>query len=99
MERVRRVELPTLCLASIRSSQLSYTRIFIQLHEETCVVNLIQAGEKLARLAIVLTHTERALVALLNSALGTRVGIIARPRFTYTITDDSASVARIMTRL
>jgi hypothetical protein len=27
MERVRRVELPTLCLASIRSSQLSYTRI------------------------------------------------------------------------
>jgi hypothetical protein len=26
MERVRRVELPTLCLASIRSSQLSYTR-------------------------------------------------------------------------
>jgi hypothetical protein len=29
MERVRRVELPTLCLASIRSSQLSYTRMFI----------------------------------------------------------------------
>ena len=29
MERVRRVELPTLCLASIRSSQLSYTRILI----------------------------------------------------------------------
>ena len=28
MERVRRVELPTLCLASIRSSQLSYTRMF-----------------------------------------------------------------------
>jgi integrase len=27
MERVRRVELPTLCLASIRSSQLSYTRM------------------------------------------------------------------------
>jgi hypothetical protein len=27
LERVRRVELPTLCLASIRSSQLSYTRI------------------------------------------------------------------------
>ena len=26
LERVRRVELPTLCLASIRSSQLSYTR-------------------------------------------------------------------------
>jgi hypothetical protein len=29
MERVRRVELPTLCLASIRSSQLSYTRMLI----------------------------------------------------------------------
>jgi integrase len=29
LERVRRVELPTLCLASIRSSQLSYTRLFI----------------------------------------------------------------------
>ena len=27
LERVRRVELPTLCLASIRSSQLSYTRM------------------------------------------------------------------------
>jgi hypothetical protein len=27
VERVRRVELPTLCLASIRSSQLSYTRM------------------------------------------------------------------------
>ena len=27
VERVRRVELPTLCLASIRSSQLSYTRL------------------------------------------------------------------------
>src|SRR5512145_845311 len=26
VERVRRIELPTLCLASIRSSQLSYTR-------------------------------------------------------------------------
>jgi hypothetical protein len=46
MERVRRVELPTLCLASIRSSQLSYTRIRIQLHQETFVVNLVQAGEK-----------------------------------------------------
>jgi hypothetical protein len=30
---------------------------------------LIQAGEKLAPLTIVLTHIERALVALLNSAL------------------------------
>ena len=30
LERVRRVELPTLCLASIRSSQLSYTRIVIR---------------------------------------------------------------------
>ena len=29
MERVRRIELPTLCLASIRSSQLSYTRMGI----------------------------------------------------------------------
>src|SRR5262245_61839187 len=33
VERVRRVELPTLCLASIRSSQLSYTRIEICLHD------------------------------------------------------------------
>src|SRR5688572_10579117 len=37
VERVRRVELPTLCLASIRSSQLSYTRIlkiFIRTHRD-----------------------------------------------------------------
>jgi integrase len=33
MERVRRVELPTLCLASIRSSQLSYTRMGFFLQE------------------------------------------------------------------
>jgi hypothetical protein len=33
MERVRRVELPTLCLASIRSSQLSYTRMEFFLQE------------------------------------------------------------------
>ena len=40
MERVRRVELPTLCLASIRSSQLSYTRIQKFLHDKISVVNL-----------------------------------------------------------
>ena len=39
MERVRRVELPTLCLASIRSSQLSYTRLPIHLQQATGVVN------------------------------------------------------------
>jgi hypothetical protein len=41
MERVRRVELPTLCLASIRSSQLSYTRMQIKLHEPKDLVNLL----------------------------------------------------------
>ena len=39
MERVRRVELPTLCLASIRSSQLSYTRMLYQLQQPISVVN------------------------------------------------------------
>ena len=41
MERVRRVELPTLCLASIRSSQLSYTRIVIRgtLRKTICQIN------------------------------------------------------------
>ena len=41
MERVRRVELPTLCLASIRSSQLSYTRVENFLQEALSVVNFI----------------------------------------------------------
>jgi hypothetical protein len=50
MERVRRVELPTLCLASIRSSQLSYTRIVIQLHEAMLVVNLISHKESFSTL-------------------------------------------------
>ena len=40
MERVRRVELPTLCLASIRSSQLSYTRVVNFLQELDTFVNL-----------------------------------------------------------
>ena len=40
MERVRRVELPTLCLASIRSSQLSYTRVSFFLPEANSFVNL-----------------------------------------------------------
>ena len=39
MERVRRVELPTLCLASIRSSQLSYTRMGFFLQEVSSFVN------------------------------------------------------------
>ena len=39
MERVRRVELPTLCLASIRSSQLSYTRMGFCLQEVRSFVN------------------------------------------------------------
>ena len=43
MERVRRVELPTLCLASIRSSQLSYTRVTIFLPEANSFVNLSRA--------------------------------------------------------
>ena len=42
MERVRRVELPTLCLASIRSSQLSYTRMLLEVHEENDFVNLLK---------------------------------------------------------
>ena len=41
MERVRRVELPTLCLASIRSSQLSYTRSKFLVPEADCFVNLL----------------------------------------------------------
>jgi hypothetical protein len=41
MERVRRVELPTLCLASIRSSQLSYTRNKIFLPEAVYFVNFL----------------------------------------------------------
>jgi hypothetical protein len=41
MERVRRVELPTLCLASIRSSQLSYTRSKIFLPEAVYFVNFL----------------------------------------------------------
>ncbi len=41
MERVRRVELPTLCLASIRSSQLSYTRINFFLPELPAFVNFL----------------------------------------------------------
>ena len=39
MERVRRVELPTLCLASIRSSQLSYTRVGFLLQQGRRFVN------------------------------------------------------------
>src|ERR1044071_7341813 len=39
MERVRRVELPTLCLASIRSSQLSYTRVEFLLQQGCRFVN------------------------------------------------------------
>lgn len=42
LERVRRVELPTLCLASIRSSQLSYTRMLLEVHEENDFVNLLK---------------------------------------------------------
>jgi hypothetical protein len=41
MERVRRVELPTLCLASIRSSQLSYTRVSFSVPELQRVVNFL----------------------------------------------------------
>src|SRR5690348_14339259 len=39
VERVRRVELPTLCLASIRSSQLSYTRVQFLLQQGCRFVN------------------------------------------------------------
>ena len=39
VERVRRVELPTLCLASIRSSQLSYTRVEFLLQQGCRFVN------------------------------------------------------------
>ncbi len=57
MERVRRVELPTLCLASIRSSQLSYTRITNFLSQHRCFVNFAAparpffagTGEKIER--------------------------------------------------
>ena len=47
MERVRRVELPTLCLASIRSSQLSYTRIFISTTATTGRCQFIMPGLRL----------------------------------------------------
>jgi hypothetical protein len=40
MERVIGVEPTTLCLASIRSSQLSYTRILLKLYEHKDIVNL-----------------------------------------------------------
>lgn len=42
MERVRRVELPTLCLASIRSSQLSYTRVKFLLQQGCRFVNYLR---------------------------------------------------------
>ena len=44
LERVRRVELPTLCLASIRSSQLSYTRVEFFYYSKPARLSIIRVS-------------------------------------------------------